>query len=97
MNTTAKMHPQLEREARKVASARLGWYVHALVYLCMNVLLALLSSMTGKHWAVFPPMAWGIGLAVHGAVVVVVTGRAGLHERLVPREREWVSMQSDPW
>lgn len=97
MNTTAKMNSQLERQARTAASAKLGWCVHALAYVSVNILMALLSSMSGKHWAVFPAMAWGIGLAVHGTVVFVVTGGAGLHARLVQRERERLAPQHDPW
>jgi hypothetical protein len=32
-------------------------------------LLALLSAMSDRHWAVFPAFGWGIGLAIHGVVV----------------------------
>ena len=97
MNTTAKMNSQLERQARTAASAKLGWCVHALAYVSVNILMALLSSMSGKHWAVFPAMAWGLGLVVHGAVVFLLTDGAGLHERLVQHERDRLTLNSDPW
>ncbi|RYF35752.1 MAG: 2TM domain-containing protein [Comamonadaceae bacterium] len=88
---------ELERQARKRAGAKLGWYIHATVYLCVNLLLVALSAASGRGWAVFPLLGWGIGLAIHGAVVFLVTGGAGLHERLLQRERERLSLQRDPW
>jgi 2TM domain len=99
LNTHTSTLPQanLERQARRRASAKLGWYVHALVYLSVNLMLALLSIMSGKHWAVFPALGWGLGLLIHGVVVFVVTGGAGLHERLVQRERDRLSSQRDAW
>ena len=97
MNTTALQDPALEQLARKRASAKLGWYIHASVYVAVNLLLAALSAMSGRHWAVFPAVGWGIGLAVHGAVVFLVTGGAGLHERLVQRERSRLTSQRDAW
>jgi hypothetical protein len=37
---------------------------------------------------VFPALGWGLGLAVHGAVVFVLAGGSGLHERMVRAERD---------
>lgn len=77
----------LERLARRRASAKLGWYLHAGVYLFVNLLLAVLSMGSGHHWAVFPAVGWGMGLAIHGVVVFLLTGSSGLHERMVQAER----------
>ena len=60
-------------------------------------MLALLSVMSGKHWAVFPALGWGLGLAIHGVAVFFVTGGAGLHERLIERERQRLTAQQDAW
>ena len=87
----------LDRLARKRASAKLGWYIHALVYVCANVMLALLSLASGKHWAVFPALGWGLGLVIHSVVVFFVTGGAGLYERLIERERQRLGAQQDAW
>lgn len=101
MNTmktsTALPDTRLEQLARKRAGAKLGWYLHATVYLLVNLLLVALSVSSGRHWAVFPLLGWGIGLAVHGAVVFLLTGGAGLHKRLVQQERERLTLQRDPW
>ena len=85
----------LERMARKRAGARLGWYIHATVFIAVNLMLAALAAMSGRNWAVFPALGWGVALAIHGAVVFLRT--SGLHERLVQRERERLSLQRDPW
>jgi hypothetical protein len=95
--STAPPDPRLERLARKRAGAKLGWYIHASVYLLVNLLLLALSVSSGRHWAVFPLLGWGLGLAVHGAVVFLLTGGAGLHERLVQRERKRLAQQRDAW
>jgi len=87
----------IERLARKRAGAKLSWYIHASVYITINLLLAMLSAMSDRHWAVFPAFGWGIGLAVHGAAVFLATGGGGLHERLVQQERKRLMLQRDPW
>ena len=99
MNTQPPRHDEneLERLARKRAGAKMGWYIHASVYIAVNVLLALLSALGGRHWAVYPALGWGLGLAVHGVVTFLVTGGGGLHARLVRQERERLSLQRDPW
>lgn len=81
----------IDRLARKRAGAKLGWFIHATVYLLVNLLLAVLSAASGRHWALFPALGWGLGLAVHGLAVFVFTGGGGLFERLVRTERERIT------
>ena len=97
MNATQSQDREIERLARKRAGAKMGWYIHATVYLAVNVLLGLLSAMSDRHWVMFPAVGWGVGLAVHGLVVFVATGGAGLHERLLQQERNRLTLQRDPW
>ncbi|ROZ71496.1 2TM domain-containing protein [Ramlibacter sp. WS9] len=87
----------LERLARKRAGAKMGWYIHATVFIAVNVMLFMLSAMSGRNWAVFPFFGWGLGLAIHGLAVFFATGGAGLHESLVQRERNRLQLQRDPW
>lgn len=87
----------LETLARKRAGARMGWYVHAALYLLVNMALAAVSLATGRHWAIFPALGWGLGLAMHGFGVWLSLGGGGLHERLLARERERLAAQRDPW
>lgn len=97
MSAHAQESNDIERLARRRAGAKLGWYIHGIVYIAVNVLLAFLAAMSDRHWAVFPALGWGLGLAIHGAVVFLVTGGAGLHERLVQQERNRLQLQRDPW
>ena len=94
--STLTQDNDLERLARKRAGAKMGWYIHASVYVLVNLMLAVLSSMSDRSWAIFPALGWGLGLAIHGVVVFLVTGGAGLHERLVQHERQRL-MQRDLW
>lgn len=86
----------LDRLARKHASAKLGWYFHACIYILVNLLLIGLASLSGRHWAAFPALGWGLGLAIHGFVVLLTTSGYPLRERMVQRERERLA-QRDPW
>ncbi|HYW56524.1 MAG TPA: 2TM domain-containing protein [Polaromonas sp.] len=97
MNTQTLQTEEIERLARKRAGAKMSWYIHASVYILVNLLLALLSAMSERNWAVFPAFGWGIGLLAHGAAVFLFTGGGGLHERLVQQERNRLALQRDPW
>jgi hypothetical protein len=98
MNAMNEMQSRdLERTARRRAGAKLGWYIHATVFVAVNTLLALIALSAGRDWAIYPAMGWGLGLAIHGFVVFLVTGGAGLHQRLLENERSRLQPQSDPW
>lgn len=88
---TAPLSPdEIERLARKRAGAKLGWYVHAAVYVSVNLFLFAISEHGFGHrrWTLFPVMGWGLGLALHGISVFVLGNGSGLRERMVQRERE---------
>jgi hypothetical protein len=88
---------QLERLARKRAGAKLGWYVHACVYLAVNLLLFGLSryAFGERPWSVNPALGWGLGLALHGIAVFLLGSGGGLRERLVRQERERLQREQD--
>lgn len=89
MNEQGIGHPDdIEQLARKRASAKLGWYMHACVYVCVNLLLAFLSSRSGFAWAIYPALGWGLGLLLHGAGVWLGAPGGSLHQQLLERERE---------
>ena len=77
----------LERTARRRAAMKMGWLVHALVYVAVNAMLALLSVQGGKPWAMVPALGWGLGLAIHGLAVFIGIGGGGLYDRQIQRER----------
>ena len=94
MNTPDR---SLDRLARRRAGAKLGWLVHALVYVAVNLFLLALAVGSGRNWAIYPALGWGIGLAAHGLVVYFVSGGAGLYQQLLERERSRLQVQRDPW
>jgi hypothetical protein len=81
---------EIERLARRRAGAKLGWYIHAVVYVVVNLGLLALSEygMGGRRWTIFPVLGWGLGLLLHGISVFVLGSGSGLRERMVRRERE---------
>jgi 2TM domain len=87
----------IEDLARKRAGAKLGWFIHASVYVLVNTFLMLTALYHGKAWAFFPLMGWGLGLAIHGAAVWFASSGSALHERLLARERARLQAQRDPW
>jgi hypothetical protein len=88
---------EIERLARRRAGAKLGWYIHAAVYLLVNLFLLLSSDMGfgSRRWSVYPLLGWGLGLALHGVSVFLMGSRSGLRDRLVDKEREKLQRQQD--
>lgn len=87
----------IDRLARKRANAKLGWYKHAAVYTLVNLFLIALSAYQGKHWAMFPLLGWGLGLALHGVSVWFAGAGSSLREGMIARERTRLAAQRDPW
>ena len=89
MNTTTSntSRPDLEKLARRRAGAKMGWYIHAFVYVLVNIGLVGLSAAKGHTWAMYPLMGWGLGLLIHGAVIWLLAPGGGFYDRLVARER----------
>lgn len=94
-NASPEAH--LDRLARRRAGAKLAWYIHATVYVLVNLLLMAIAATGGRNWALFPVLGWGLGLAIHGVVVFLLTDGAGVFSNMVGRERERLSVQRDPW
>jgi peptidoglycan biosynthesis protein MviN/MurJ (putative lipid II flippase) len=72
--------------ARRRVEALTGFYIHAAIYVIVNVGLFLINLFTGPGWWVQWPIAgWGIGLIAHGIVVFGVN-----HPRVIAWEDEKV-------
>jgi hypothetical protein len=81
---------EIDRMARKRAGAKLGWYIHATVYVLVNAVIFAMSfyGYRSRPWSMAPVLGWGVGLALHGISVFVIGKGSGLRERMVARERE---------
>jgi hypothetical protein len=87
---------EIERLARKRAGAKLGWYIHAAVYVIVNgTLFGVAHSFGNRPWSIFPAIGWGVGLALHGISVFLLGTGSSFRESLVQRERERLQRQRD--
>jgi hypothetical protein len=86
---------EMERIAQKRAGAKLGWYIHASLYVLVNLFIFAISryGFGSRPWSVFPLLGWGLGLALHGVAVFVLGSGGGLRERLVQKERERIQRE----
>ena len=78
----------IEQQARRNAGKKLGWYLHACAYLCINLALMALAFSQGRHWAIYPALGWGLGLLIHGLVVWLVSASSPVRQRMVAREMQ---------
>ena len=88
---------EIERIARRRAGAKLGWYIHASVYVLVNLFVFSMSQYAfgTRAWSVKPLLGWGLGLALHGISVWFLGSGAGLRERMVQKERERLLRQQN--
>jgi hypothetical protein len=86
---------EIERIAQKRARAKLGWYMHAMLYVLVNLFIFAISrhGFGNRPWSVYPLLGWGVGLALHGVSVFVLGNSGGLRERLVQKERERIQRE----
>lgn len=81
MGSGTEPRTEAEEERYKAAKKRVedikGFYVHLLVYVCVNLGLFLINALTtpGAWWFYWSLIGWGIGLAVHALSVFVFDGR----------------------
>lgn len=89
---------EIDALARRRAGAKMGWYIHATVYVLVNLLIFSVSHYGFGHrpWSVMPLLGWGLGLALHGIAVFLLGSGSGLRERMVQRERERLQRENGP-
>ena len=60
-----------------VARRKVGLYIHATVYVAVNVLLITINLIAapGQLWFHWPLLGWGIGLLAHAAAAFSLSGR----------------------
>jgi hypothetical protein len=76
-------------KAVRRAEAKLGFYIHFIVYLAVNAVLAVLNLTRSPDnlWFIWPLLGWGIGVGFHALNVFVFAGTdSSLKKRLIDRE-----------
>lgn len=90
MNTsydTPRTEEQLIERARRRVNMKMGFYIHALVFVLVNGGLYFLNNVTGTpRWSHFPLWGWGLGLAIHGIVTFIGLRGDGLRDRMLADE-----------
>jgi 2TM domain len=87
MNATpAPLSPELERQARRNVAMRLGWMIHATVFVLVNAGLLLAGKPGG--WLGLPTGGWVVGLLIHGAVVWLHPLGNAIRNRMLVKERQ---------
>ncbi len=74
------------RIARRRANAKLGFFIHLAVFVCVNTAMMAVNLLNHPQvpWFRFPLLGWGIGLAVHALAVFLPD--LGLRDRLIAHE-----------
>jgi hypothetical protein len=87
----------IDRLARKRASAKLGWFIHAAVFVIVNLFVFSMSKygFGDRSWSIKPFLAWGLGLGLHGASVWLLGAGGSLHESMVDKERKRLQREQD--
>ena len=66
---------ELMKQARKRVALKRWFKAHLLIYVVVNVFLVFIFFITSRNawhayfWPIWPMMGWGLGVAIHGAVV----------------------------
>jgi hypothetical protein len=78
------------RRAEARAEARLGFYRHAIIYVAVNLFLALFNLWRSPDhlWFQWPLFGWGIGLLAHAFNVFSSRWFAGRKAQMIQRELE---------
>jgi hypothetical protein len=67
----------------------MGFYIHATVFVLVNLGLASINlTSADKAWHLWPLAGWGLGLAIHGFVTFASLNGDGLRERMLDDEVE---------
>lgn len=76
--------------AKKRVEARFGFYIHAAVFVAVNLLLIAINLINSPEvmWFVWPLFGWGIGLAFHGATVFLSPNINAAKEKMIKKELE---------
>lgn len=80
----------IERIARKRAGAKLGWYVHATIFVVVNLGMFAFAyfGFARRPWSVAPVLGWGAGLLLHGISVFILANGSPLRERMLQRQHD---------
>lgn len=76
------------RRARNKVDAKLGFYVHLLIYISVMALLIVINLMssTDYYWFKWPMMGWGLGVGFHALGAFFFTSGQVIRKRMIDDE-----------
>ena len=83
---------KLRKIARERAKAKLGFYIHLVVYVCVNALLFAIwylftSESGGVPWFIYPLIGWGIAVVIHAILAFSgISTEKSLEDRMTEQE-----------
>jgi hypothetical protein len=78
------------RRATRTVNAKIGFYIHLVIYVVVNILLVLINLKYSPQylWFLWPLFGWGIGIAFHALGIFVFPSGSAVKERMIEREAE---------
>ena len=76
--------------ARRRVDAKIGFYIHLVIYVAVNILLVVLNLKytSDNLWFFWPLLGWGIGICFHAMGVFVFPSGSPIKERMIQQEAE---------
>lgn len=78
----------IEARAERRVRKKIGFYIHALVFVLVNLGLYAVSEFTGRQRGPVFIWGWAVGLLVHGILTFASLRGEGLRERMIREEIE---------
>jgi hypothetical protein len=77
----------LEARAERRVRRKMGFYIHAFVFVAVNLGLYAINAVGGEpRWSHLPVWGWGLGLAIHGLVTFIALQGEGVRRGMLARE-----------
>jgi hypothetical protein len=78
------------KRAKKKVEAKIGFYIHLVVFVGVNLLLVVVNMAASPQyfWFKWPLLGWSIGLFFHGISVFAFSGRKfkSMKDRMIEEE-----------
>ena len=84
--------------AQKRAEAKIGFYIHAAIFIAVNLLLVAINLATDPKtiWFIWPLIGWGLGLLGHGLLVYNPPQDSDFKQNLIAKELEKLDKAQKP-
>ncbi len=83
------------QKAKKRVEVKIGFYIHLVLYVGVNILLIIINVTTSTRylWFKWPLIGWGIGLLFHALGVFAFSKGLSIKERMIEKELKKESLK----